>query len=75
MALQQQSWVLQQVPSSAAQQLTWAREEDIALEPYKVAMNLEEPGYILDEGVANLEEGVAVLAAITFFKLFLFLTF
>ena len=75
MALQQQLWVLQQVPSSVAQQLTWAREEDITQEPYKVAMSLEEPGYILDEGVANLEEGVAVLAAITFFKLFLFLTF
>ena len=70
MALQQQSWVLQQVPSSAAQQLTWAKEEDIAQEPYKVAMSLEEPGYILDEGVANLEEGVAVLAAITFLNYF-----
>ena len=55
------------MPSSVVQQLTFAMEEDIDLGPYKVATYLEEPGQILGEGAANLKEGVAVLAVMTFF--------
>ena len=48
------------------QLLTWAREEDIAQEQYKVAMRLEELLCILDEGGANFKKGLAVLAVMTF---------
>ena len=57
------------MPSSVAQQLTWAREVDIAQGPYKEAMYLEELGYILDEEVAVQAEEVAVLVVITYLNI------